>query len=444
MILNLDYIYGYYAEGSFIWLAEHSENATPTSIGIYKCVKTSTKIEPFMVSFASQVPSSYIDSPYNGRFGNIACVGDYLYIPYYNRSIPDSWDTLVKYSKVDLAMLRAKHIQVKGIVQEGYFKDQSKFSSITYQGLWNPILTTIDNYLYYLIDDVIFVLNPNDLSIRGEITFQDGFKALGITSLIQGGESWIAVTNKTEIRYIRANQIKYNHVTDYTNSISEVRLSPISLSITSKNQNTEFAKTYIYEGFPSSEEYLSLYYQNYAIVDPDGGDPIDTGLKGEVISFGTKSEFDIQYPDTLVGCPETIWTVAAATSSILGGSTIDQEGNLTIGSTACGSLKITATCGSAVSIHYVKVTDSGQWARISYCTKDPWGQYKYTGECIVGNLKYSYNVCGTPDGCPPGYIDWTCHPYDEQQINFQPCHNPGCSAPNYYYICLVVVWRWEC
>ncbi len=78
---------------------------------------------------------------------------------------------------------------------------------------------------------------------------------------------------------------------------------------------------------------------------------------------------------TATGCPSNVaWSVSGT------GATISSTGLLTAGSTACGSLAVTATCvacGTSAT-QTVRVTDSGQWQAYSYCDVRPCSLY---GKC---------------------------------------------------------------
>ena len=105
----------------------------------------------------------------------------------------------------------------------------TRFANITYPGYWTPVLTSIDNLLYYLIDDVIFILEPNILSWVGEIVIPGGFKGMGLTSLMHAGEPWLAAVNENEVRFIRAKKTDANSFKRV--SITPVAQSPSSLSL---------------------------------------------------------------------------------------------------------------------------------------------------------------------------------------------------------------------
>ena len=207
MLLRYNQIYGFYEKDNFTWIAEHGVTGN-NQMGIYKCVKGDLDLVPYMVSYATQINNPFVGCLYDGNFGNIAVIEPYLFVPYYKRS-GNSWDIIVKYT-MDLFLVNSKSIQKKGIVQDGYFKDATIFNSFTYKGLWTPVLTTINNLLYYLIDNITFIINPNDLSIIGQIAFDDNFKGFGIVAVNQKGTNYIGIVGDGETRFVKAGVSKLN------------------------------------------------------------------------------------------------------------------------------------------------------------------------------------------------------------------------------------------
>lgn len=96
---------------------------------------------------------------------------------------------------------------------------------------------------------------------------------------------------------------------------------------------------------------------------------------------------------TATGCPNNVaWSVSGT------GATISSTGLLTVGSTACGSLTVTAMCAGCgtSAIQYVRVTDAGQWVLVESCASQPSICTGYLNTKISGQDKYVvYGAYGT-------------------------------------------------
>jgi hypothetical protein len=232
MLLKYNCIYGYYEEGNKIFLANHSSDGDISgNFGIYLCTKLANRIEPISVNFATQINPPFDNCLFTGNFGNIISVEEFIFVPYYNRIDTNKWDTIVKYSKNDLTLLKSKTIQSKGIIQSGSLINQTV--NISFDGLWKPVLTSIDNFLYYLIDNIIFIIEPNYLSIIGEMIL-DNFSGCAIAALSHKGRSWLAVVNETQVRFYNANKKGRNIKTMFIADINSIgSASPTSISISS-------------------------------------------------------------------------------------------------------------------------------------------------------------------------------------------------------------------
>lgn len=112
-------------------------------------------------------------------------------------------------------------------------------------------------------------------------------------------------------------------------------------------------------------------------------------------------------------CGTSVWSVSVDAGSTLGGSTISQAGVLTAGATACGSLKVTATCEACETsaTQYVRVADGGKWVLIYSCD-----------ECVG---------CGV--NCGPSPITFISGKYKD--IIDYATVNPDTSCTRYQYVC---------
>jgi hypothetical protein len=94
------------------------------------------------------------------------------------------------------------------------------------------------------------------------------------------------------------------------------------------------------------------------IVNEDGTPATDTILRNGTLDFKTTDGC----------CGDIVWSVSVEAGSTLGGSTITQAGVLTAGATACGSLKVTATCAGCgtSATQDLRITNAGAWSFVSY------------------------------------------------------------------------------
>lgn len=157
------------------------------------------------------------------------------------------------------------------------------------------------------------------------------------------------------------------------------------------------------------------------IVNENGAPATDTILRG-----GSKD-----YKITGDCCAGVVWSVSGEG---LGGSTITQDGVLTAGAEACGSLLVTATCASCgtSATQYVRVTDAGGWANASIIYECSQSCYWITGvseDIYIGNKRY-YNDFGVLQFCE----DISCACTAQAEVSNAP-------FDGYEYHCY---WLYEC
>ncbi|MFA4829728.1 MAG: hypothetical protein WC855_09460 [Thermodesulfovibrionales bacterium] len=154
------------------------------------------------------------------------------------------------------------------------------------------------------------------------------------------------------------------------------------------------------------------------IVNENGTPATDTILRG-----GSKD-----YKTTGTCCENITWSVSGTSGSSKGSAAITSAGVLTAGSSACGTLIVTATCaGCGTSdTQDVRVTNSGNWGNggevCSNCNFGNTRQCSY-GYTIVGNLRYYWTRnCTAPappnPACTNMVVDlsggsWSCGPCGE-------------------------------
>lgn len=128
--------------------------------------------------------------------------------------------------------------------------------------------------------------------------------------------------------------------------------------------------------------------EGWVIINADGSTPaIDTILRNQTLYFKVAGWC----------CENILWELSVGEGSSLGGSTLI-NGALTAGPTACGTLKITATCPPTqqTATHYVRVTDAGAWVlkKYMYCAgSSNWGcacEAVDRSEEIKGKYKMAY------------------------------------------------------
>ncbi len=154
---------------------------------------------------------------------------------------------------------------------------------------------------------------------------------------------------------------------------------------------------------------------------------------------------------TATGCPSNVeWSVSGS------GATISSTGLLTVGSTACGSLGVTATCvGCGTSAtQAVRVTDAGLWWELARCTAFAGGQtvrvyrgrYLHTLQWMP--ICYIGRDCLLEDPCNPFYHS-ICHDtapsYEKPPLTGVPWY--VCASTIACEWCWILSWRtdeWRC
>ncbi|PIP71219.1 MAG: hypothetical protein COW90_01170 [Nitrospirae bacterium CG22_combo_CG10-13_8_21_14_all_44_11] len=126
--------------------------------------------------------------------------------------------------------------------------------------------------------------------------------------------------------------------------------------------------------------------------------PVPLTIAGsEIITRNNTAQY------TASGCPSNIiWSVSGS------GATISSTGLLTVGSTACGSLTITATCPACgtSATQYVRVTDAGKWGPQTFFYVYDYATYwQHFSDCttctfIRGDTSYIWWYCACDLGCP--------------------------------------------
>lgn len=197
------------------------------------------------------------------------------------------------------------------------------------------------------------------------------------------------------------------------------------------------------------------------IVDEDGTPATDTILRNGTLDFKTTDGC----------CGDIVWSVSVETGSTLGGSTITQAGVLTAGSTSCGSLKVTATCGACgtSATQYVRVMDAGQWVEISYTPYcfhgyepgSPAVPGRQVSSCIVGKNRtdtymaaYTFGLGACWESLWVWWWGWcpvVCNAGEPCSNIYHPCIEPysKCgggtfTAPVDLRLTQILVYEWQC
>ncbi|MBI4823018.1 MAG: hypothetical protein HY805_02155 [Nitrospirae bacterium] len=126
------------------------------------------------------------------------------------------------------------------------------------------------------------------------------------------------------------------------------------------------------------------------IVNEDGTQAKDTMLRNQ------SNDYKVVNEDGSPAYCSAQWSVSATQRSVVGNSTITEDGVLTAGSTACGTLVVTANCSDCgiVSSQQVRITDAGTWSLENQICRHAytWGACP-GGSCYVfsGGYRYRYD-----------------------------------------------------
>ncbi|MBI4822828.1 MAG: hypothetical protein HY805_01165 [Nitrospirae bacterium] len=183
------------------------------------------------------------------------------------------------------------------------------------------------------------------------------------------------------------------------------------------------------------------------IINEDGTPALDTITRGSSRDYKATGCGD---------CPVT-WSLSATDGSAVGNSTITQDGVLTAGSTACGTLGVTANCRACGTsdTQDVRVTDAGGWVQVASCSQNNFsGCFSTDGwmeETLSGRYKHLVEYHRAHCSTSPGVCEYcrsNCESYPK------PCGG-GCSEcygcltggyPNYcfHYILWTGDFVWVC
>lgn len=151
---------------------------------------------------------------------------------------------------------------------------------------------------------------------------------------------------------------------------------------------------------------------------------------------------------TANGCPSNVeWSVSGK------GATISSTGLLTAGSTACGSLTVTASCSGCgtSATQYVRVTDAGVWVLFLYAVQCAFeSSINAYDTCISGDTK---NVYGLLMDNGANCIDCSQSPVAFNTNYSCPLYaacspqKPGCSQDTIsrcYFLSNTKTYKWVC